>query len=112
MTIAPLMTLWATANAPSRSCESSNTLNPRCPGRHSSLIRGKSGSFGASTDQHEGSDHFAVMDRAWVENRIQVALCEADVFPESSAEGAAAEHAEKERALIAGGIIADPARLN
>jgi hypothetical protein len=36
------------------------------------------------TDQHEGSDSFAVMGRPWIENQVQVALCEADVFPSSS----------------------------
>jgi hypothetical protein len=44
------------------------------------------------TDQHVGSDYFAVMGRDWVENRIQVALCEADVYPASSEDGAVLEH--------------------
>lgn len=38
------------------------------------------------TDAHAGSDDYVVMGRAWVENRIQVALCAADVYPASSAD--------------------------
>lgn len=38
------------------------------------------------TDAHAGTDSYVVMGRAWVENRIQVALCAADVYPASSAD--------------------------
>lgn len=38
------------------------------------------------TDAHAGSDDYVVMGRAWVESRIQVALCAADVYPASSAD--------------------------
>lgn len=38
------------------------------------------------TDAHAGSDEYVVMGRAWVENRIQVALCAADIYPASSAD--------------------------
>ncbi|WP_441280162.1 hypothetical protein [Bradyrhizobium sp. 63_E2_N1_3] len=38
------------------------------------------------TDAHAGSDSYAVMGRAWVENHIQVALCAADIYPASSAD--------------------------
>ncbi|WFU69432.1 hypothetical protein [Bradyrhizobium sp. CB2312] len=38
------------------------------------------------TDARAGSDTYVVMGRAWVENRIQVALCAADIYPASSAD--------------------------
>ncbi|MET4216078.1 hypothetical protein ABIB00_001265 [Bradyrhizobium sp. LB14.3] len=38
------------------------------------------------TDAHAGSDDYVAMGRGWVENRIQVALCAADVYPASSAD--------------------------
>jgi len=57
------------------------------------------------TDQHEGSDYFAVMGRAWVENQIQVALCAADVFPESSEDGAASPGARPSGLLVADGML-------
>ncbi|WP_168195449.1 hypothetical protein [Bradyrhizobium sp. NAS80.1] len=38
----------------------------------------------ALTDAHAGSDDYVAMGRAWVENQVQVALCAADVYPESS----------------------------
>lgn len=38
------------------------------------------------TEAHAGSDTYAVMGRTWIENRIQVALCAADIFPASSAD--------------------------
>lgn len=36
------------------------------------------------TDAHAGSDYFVVMGRAWVENQVQVALCEWGIYPASS----------------------------
>lgn len=38
------------------------------------------------TDAHADSDTYVVMGRAWIENRIQVALCAADIYPASSAD--------------------------
>ncbi|MET4067521.1 hypothetical protein ABID58_002310 [Bradyrhizobium sp. S3.2.6] len=38
------------------------------------------------TDAHAGSGDYVVMGRGWVENRIQVALRAADVYPASSAD--------------------------
>lgn len=36
------------------------------------------------TDMQGDSDTYAVMGRAWVENQVQVALCEWSIYPASS----------------------------
>ncbi len=53
------------------------------PDRHYSRL------VNALTDRHEGSDYYELMGRAWVENQVQVVLCEADVYPRSSEHRAA-----------------------
>ncbi|MFK4523686.1 hypothetical protein ABIF90_001667 [Bradyrhizobium japonicum] len=36
------------------------------------------------TDMQVGTDRYAVMGRSWVENQVQVSLCEWGIFPVSS----------------------------
>jgi hypothetical protein len=36
------------------------------------------------TDANQDSDFYALMGQAWVENQIQIAPCEADIYPQSS----------------------------
>ncbi|GAB9138204.1 MULTISPECIES: hypothetical protein [Bradyrhizobium] len=36
------------------------------------------------TDMQAGTDRYAVMGRSWVENQVQVALCDWGIYPTSS----------------------------
>ncbi|OAF13916.1 hypothetical protein [Bradyrhizobium neotropicale] len=51
------------------------------------------------TDMQAGTDRYVVMGRAFVEHRVQVALCAADIYPASSADRDPAHPSEIDQGL-------------